>query len=150
MSLVGKNLFILHAVGVGYGVFFLVLVWCAVSVGILFPHGGVGGISCYGCSDSRIPADEDVAGAGGSSTDKSGGCSVGVQVRVNIVCKNCPICAIFVGYGVQRTANNIKNNRVILLIHVEHFTNEYAVNRLRFWFVIGIPVSDTGSLIVFI
>ena len=115
-----------------------------------FPHGSVGSISCYGCSDSRIPAGEDVAGAGGSSTDKSGGCSVGVQVRVNIVCKNCPICAIFVGYGVQRTANNIKNNRVILLIHVEHFTNEYAVNRLRFWFVIGIPVGDTGSLIVFI
>ena len=150
VSLVGKNLFILHAVGVGYGVFFLVLVRLSVSVGILFPHGSVGGISCYGCSDSRIPAGEDIAGAGGGAADKSGGCSVGVQVRVNIVCKNCPICAVFVGYGVQRTANNVKNNRVILLIHVEHFTNEYAVNRLRFWFVIGIPVGDTGSLIVFI
>ena len=99
VNLIGKNLFILHAVGVGHGVFFL------------FPHGGVGGISCYGCSDSRFPSDEFIAGAGGGATER-GSLLAGFLIRDLIRKDDLTIHTVGVGDGVLLFAANVEGNAI--------------------------------------
>lgn len=61
ISLIGKDFLIIHAIGVGHGVFFLVLVRLPVSVGISLPGGSIGGVLGHPVSNYRSPAAENIA-----------------------------------------------------------------------------------------
>ena len=67
ISLIGKDFLIIHAIGVGHGVFFLVLVRLPVSVGISLPGGSIGGVFGHPVSNYRSPAAENIAFPGGSA-----------------------------------------------------------------------------------
>ena len=67
ISLIGKDFLIIHAIGVGHGVFFLVLVRLPVSVGISLPGGSIGGVFGHPVSFFRSPAAENIAFPGGSA-----------------------------------------------------------------------------------
>ena len=100
MSLVGKNLFILHAVGVGHGELIFQVVGNAVAVGVDLPGGSIDGVSGHGFRNFGIPTAEDVAGAGGSAVE-SGRCSTGQQASVILIGKNLFILhAVGVGDGI--------------------------------------------------
>ena len=76
-----------------------------------FPHGSVGGISCYGCSDSRFPSDEFIAGAGGGAAER-GSLLAGFLIRDLIRKDDLTIHTVGVGDGVLLFAANVEGNAI--------------------------------------
>ena len=78
----------------------------------LLPHGSVGGISCYVCSDSRFPSDEFIAGAGGGGAAERGSLLAGFPIIDLILKDDLTIHTVGVGDGVLLFAANIEGNAI--------------------------------------
>ena len=76
-----------------------------------FPDGGVGDIFCYGCSDSRFPSDEFIAGAGGGAAER-GSVLAGFLIVDLIVKDDLTIHTVGVGDGVLLFAANVEGNAI--------------------------------------
>ena len=76
-----------------------------------FPDGGIGGVFGHGFRNLGIPADEDVAGAGGGATEL-GSLLAGFLIIDLILKDDLTIHTVGVGDGVLLFAANVEGNAI--------------------------------------